>query len=178
MRIVDQESLAPSQRVLLEKAYRRYMRFWVNLAKTVHVEEEDARDIVHGVLSTIIRRGDLDFASVEHVRNYVSRAVINRSVQARVRGERHASWSDALENTLRDPELQDAMEHEEFSRVLAEVLCALPDRSFEIIKMRFYCGYTFQEISRLLGISISTLKSREDAAVRAVRAALRRRGYP
>ncbi len=59
---------------LIAKAYRRYKGFWINLARTSLVTQEDGEDIVHGVVGSILARRDIGFESLEHVRNY-ARAV-------------------------------------------------------------------------------------------------------
>jgi RNA polymerase sigma factor (sigma-70 family) len=71
------------------------------------------------------------------------------------------------------PDIADG-DRERFSRIFREGLRRLPKRDFEILKLRFYCGLRFVEISTMLGIPISTLKSREDAAIRRLRSWFRK----
>jgi RNA polymerase sigma factor (sigma-70 family) len=60
--------------------------------------------------------------------------------------------------------------------VLLEGLGGLPKKDFEIVKLRFYGGLTFQEISDLLHLPVSTLKSREDSAMKKLRRWFQKRG--
>jgi len=64
--------------------------------------------------------------------------------------------------------------HSQEANELKIVLRKLRRKDFEIIKLRFYSGLTFSEISELLGRPISTLKSREDSALRKIRKELRK----
>jgi RNA polymerase sigma factor (sigma-70 family) len=61
--------------------------------------------------------------------------------------------------------------------VLRSAILSLPDKDFEVLKYRYYAGLTFREISELLHLSISTLKSREDAAIRKIRRLFRKKGF-
>ena len=60
--------------------------------------------------------------------------------------------------------------------VLREAIRRLPPKDFEILKLRFYAGLTFQEISQMLNKPVSTLKSREESAMKKVRAWFRKNG--
>jgi RNA polymerase sigma factor (sigma-70 family) len=161
--------------VVVEMAYRRYCRFWITLARTVHISEAEAEDIVHTVLAAVLQSGAKHFETLEHVRNYVARGVLNRAIQYRQRMERRAPWDEKVE--IMFPVESDVMkaDRELFSRILRGALRRLPRRDFEILKLRFYCGFRFVEISAILGLPISTLKSREDAAVRRLRSLLRKK---
>ena len=161
---------------LLEAAYRKYSRIWINNALSAQVSEEEAKDIVHSVICTVLAMEDGKFESVEHVRNYISRAVINRSWQAKKRGDRRVSWGDAVE--IRFPTTFDPADSEEKAERAAfrRVIRGLSDRDYEIVKLRYFMKLTFLEISELLGAPISTLKSREVAALKRINRELRKKG--
>jgi RNA polymerase sigma factor (sigma-70 family) len=164
-----------------EKAYRRYCRFWISLARGNGLSEAQARDAVHAVLSVLLGDPNRQFESQEHIRNYVARAVINRATVERQRPDRAAASADLFDSAMSsrsdsamsaDRDLLDA----ENDGILRGALLGLPRKSFEIIKLRFYCGFTFLEMSQMLHKPISTLKSREDAALRQIRSIMRQRG--
>jgi RNA polymerase sigma factor (sigma-70 family) len=155
-------------------AYVRYRQFWMNLAKGVGVPEETALDIVHGVLESLLVDSLKTFESIDHLRNYVARAVINRSIQNCQREGRSTRLHEQFD--LIDSSSLGSLETIETAHFLRQALLELSPESFEIIKLRFFGGYTFAEISQLLGIPISTLKSREEAALKRVRRWLRKKG--
>jgi RNA polymerase sigma factor (sigma-70 family) len=168
-------------RIDWEKAYRRYCRFWISLARGNGLSETQARDAVHAVLLVLLGDPNREFESQEHIRNYVARAVINRASVERRRPDRAATSAEVFESamgirsdcaTSADRNLLEA----ERDVILREALLSLPRKGFEIIKLRFYCGFTFLEMSQILHKPISTLKSREDAALRQLRRSLWRRG--
>ena len=162
---------------LLETAYRKYSRIWINNALSAQVSEEEAKDIVHSVICTVLGMEDGKFESVEHVRNYISRAVINRAWQAKKRGDRRVSWGEAVEIRFPTPfdpgESEEKAEREAFRGVIR----GLSDRDFEIVKLKYFMKLTFLEISELLGMPISTLKSREVAALKRIHRDLRKKGW-
>ena len=166
----------PNSNEVWALAYQKYLRFWTNLAKTTNVTDDEAKDIVHGVISTILTGCTKQFQSYDHIRNYVAKSIINRAIQLRQRNERKTSWSEIIELQFpvdpADPSDEEALRMQGYRQAIAH----LSDRDFEIIKLRFYSGYTFQEISQMLNSPISTLKSREEAALRKIRRWLRKKG--
>jgi len=162
---------------LWKSAYRRYYHFWLNLARTVQITEDEAKDVVHTVVLACIRPPAREFVSLEHLRNYVAKGVLNRAIHQRKRNDRHHHWDEALEETLgaevsTPDESTDAIRH-----LMRQGISRLPRRDVEILKHRFYCGLKFAQISQLTGLPISTLKSREDSAIRRLRKWFRKNGY-
>ncbi len=158
-------------------AYKRYFAFWKNLARTVHLTQEEAEDIVHTIIAGLLTDGAREFESLEHLRNYVSRSVLNRSIQLKHRSKRFSLWEEALEVKLAmNPDLAPG-DAELLQRSFRRGLLRLSDSDFQIIKLRFFTGLTFAEMSTFLGMPISTIKSRETAALRRLREWMRDDGF-
>ena len=157
-------------------AYRKYYRLWVNLALTTHLTVPEAEDIVHAVIHSAMTRHGEPFASMEHIRNYVAKSVLNRASQTRQRGERVQRWDEKAEHISGIQPSDGDLEDREQLEILRDVLVRVSARDFEILKLRYFCGLTFLEIGSVLGLSLSTVKSREEAALRRVRRALRKNG--
>lgn len=157
-------------------AYPRYYRLWLSLARSSHASLEDAQDIVHTVIASIFNNNSPQFESLEHIRNYVAKGVLNRVIlhhQQSLRRlpllEMHEPVTDSHVDTG-DVAARDA-------RALKDIIRHLKHRDFEIIKLRFFSGLTFVEISQLTGRPVSTLKSREVSALKKIHKALRKKGY-
>ena len=173
---VHRESLPLYDEPLWIEAYRRYIRFWTNLARTTLITKEEAEDIVHGVVSSLLLKQNKRFESVEHIRNYVAKSVVNRAIQLRQRGGRSVDLPEPVDPSSLEI-LRSGSAEEISSHVLRSIIQRLPRRDFEIIKLRFYSGFTFKEIGELLDLPISTLKSREDAALKRIRKQLRKNDF-
>ena len=72
--------------------------------------------------------------------------------------------------------LEETIDDDYQTRALKSAIQRLPRRDFDVIKLRYYAGYTFDEISSILGTPISTLKSREEAALQKLGKCLRKKG--
>jgi len=157
-------------------AYKKYVRFWINLARTVRVSDEEAKDIVHGVIASSLANAGKEFQSMEHIRNYVAKGVLNRALQVKHRAGRQAPLTEHLEAGFPVMPDESASDASSIRQALREGIERLPRNDFEIVKLRFYCGLTFSEISQMLNMPVSTLKSREEAALKRIRKWLRKKG--
>lgn len=160
-----------------EEAYKKYCRFWLALARSATIPDEEAEDIVHGVIASALSQPSKEFQSLEHIRNYVSRGVINRVIQYRQRADRQVRLAEIHEIAAAVKTDEGMHDLDRRREVLRRAILSLPDKNFEVLKYRYYSGLTFKEIGQLLHISISTLKSREDAAIRKIRRLFRKSGF-
>ncbi len=72
---------------------------------------------------------------------------------------------------------QDACERREAGELVRRVVAELPAPLREVLALRHDRGMSFEEMSRLLGVPASTLKSRFSAALLRLRGRLRELGY-
>ncbi|MFQ5797914.1 MAG: RNA polymerase sigma factor [Bacteroidota bacterium] len=129
------------------------------------------------MISSVLSEPSKEFDSLEHLRNYVAKAVLNRAIQAKRRSNRRETWTESIEVQFAvSPETLESEETQKM-RTLREGIDRLSRNEYEIVKLRFYFGLTFREISEKLDVPISTLKSREDAAVKKIRVHLRKKGF-
>jgi RNA polymerase sigma factor (sigma-70 family) len=158
-------------------AYRKYFRLWTNLARGGNLTEDEAKDIVHSVLLSILADPSRTFDSMEHARNYVAKSVLNRVKVIRLRNARRVVWEDAHE--IRVAVIPNDVPGDDLLRqeALTNVLRKLARRDFNILKLRFYCGFTLSQSSEILGIPLSTIKSRETVILRKIRERLRKNGF-
>jgi RNA polymerase sigma factor (sigma-70 family) len=175
----QREPLGPDGTILPPEwgvAYKRYLRFWVNLARTLKLPPEEAKDVVHSVIATILANERIQFVSVEHLRNYVAKSILNRAVQTKRRNDKTVRWEEPVELQFAVQPDADKIDRELFTAALREALMKLSERDFRMIKLRYFSGLRFAEISSMLKVPISTLKSREDHALKLIREWLSKRG--
>jgi RNA polymerase sigma factor (sigma-70 family) len=107
----------------------------------------------------------------------VAKGVLNRAIQLKKKNDRTSPWREQVEIQFAVSMDLSKTENEGLGMAFRKCLLRLPRRDYEVLKHRFYSGLRFAEISSLLGVPISTLKSREDAAMRKMRSWLRKMGY-
>jgi RNA polymerase sigma-70 factor (ECF subfamily) len=70
----------------------------------------------------------------------------------------------------------DRLLNHERDRFVAEAVGTLDTEHRDVLTLRFYGGYSYEEIARLLGIPLGTVKSRIFYAVKSCREILRQKG--
>lgn len=174
----DELSCVDAYTTLIVTAYERYRAFWINLGRTAKLPTEEAEDILHAIMGSLLARRDVGFESIAHVRNYVARAMLNRAGQAYQRGQRVCEFEEGSPGTgsLEWTNDMGGLEQKEEREALKAVLQSMSEQDYQIVKLRFFSGLTFIEISQILGSPVSTLKSREDAALKRIRKFFAERG--
>ena len=158
-----------------------YRAIAVNMSRGMLEDSDTAEDVVQVVMMTITKKlsdGDLSFADRLHLRNYFLRAVRNRATDVIKDREKWARDSEGVLSTVssgvEDP-LQSLITNEEVGENerrmdgLVQSLRALKKKEREVILLRFMRGMKYREISDMTGVPITTLKSREDSALRKLR---------
>jgi RNA polymerase sigma-70 factor (ECF subfamily) len=165
-----------------------YRAIAVNICRGLVKDSDTAEDVVQVVLASVIRKLSMDeitFNSREHLRNYFFKSVRNRAMDVLKDRDRWLSDSDSvlsnLEGNGEDPlqALLSVEEDEKHIRRLDEItngLKSLKKHEQEIILYRFMRGMKYREISEETGVPITTLKSREDSALRKLRKILVKSG--
>ena len=162
---------------ILNSAYKKYFRLWAKLARGAGLTEDEANDVVHSVIAGILSDPKRRFESLEHVRNYIAKSVLNRVKVVNARSRRITCWEEEVE--ARFAVTQDDCPGDQYKerKALQKAVQSLPRRDFDILKMRFYSGFTLAQVGSILGMPISTVKSREDVILRRIRVQLRRYGF-
>lgn len=124
---------------------------------------EDAEDIVH---DAIVRLIDKDVASIkkEMLKSYVFRIVYNLCIDYQRRMVSYVPL-DGIREAF---QYEAAEVAEEVGRVNS-MLGKLPVREAEVIRMNVVDGLSFVDISHILNVPVSTLKSRYKAGMERLR---------
>ena len=161
-----------------------YRALAVNVCCGLLADRDAAEDAVQAVIMGIlgkIRSGELIFSSREHARNYLLKSIRNRAQDVmKGRGKRSPDSEEILlqvQEPGEDPlaAIISREEGEERVRRLDEMargLSSLKTGEREVLMYRFVEGMKYREISELTGIPITTLKSREDSAIKRLRKTL------
>jgi RNA polymerase sigma-70 factor (ECF subfamily) len=152
----------------LEGFFARHRPKLVRMAQRIVRDEHEAEDIVQETMATILRRLDAD--PPRHLAAYVSRAVEQNALKALARRRTHASLDagpDAVAAAAAEQDEDDELQIDPV--MLEQALVQLPPTQQVAIRMRYYMGYSFRQISDVLAISINTAASRCRYAVAALR---------
>ena len=158
-------------------AYRKYFRLWTTLARSAEISDDEAKDIVHTVVTGIIAEPTREFHSLEHARNYVAKSVLNRVKAYKVRKSRRSGWEEEAELASSVTPDEYPGDERRTRDALRKIIRHLVRRDFNILKLRFYSGFTLTQVSELLGMPISTIASREAVILRRIREKLRKNGF-
>ena len=145
--------------------------------------EEDARDATQETFLAAFRnlRG---FRGEAKVSSWLHRIAVNQCItrqrRAKVRGEtaleEEAEKNAAVFALPADVSPARLAEHQESSIAVRRAVCALPPDLRQVVVMKEFEELTFQEISNVLDVPLSTVKSRLYTALRQLQMRLQKFG--
>lgn len=132
-------------------------------ARRILGDDDAAADAVQEALISLWQAGPVP----DHLRRWLLRTVVHRSLHARRSRVRRAHWEDRGGDTvapcvLCDPERE--LEIRELLDTLEDALAHLPPDQREIVRLRDVEGLDYREIADRLGVPIGTVRSRLNRA--------------
>lgn len=158
------EALAGSERAWLT-IIKRYEKRLYNHALRMSGNRDDAMDILQDVLLSIYRnlksyRGDGEFAA------WMFRITTFRCIDYFRKRKFHSQVDDlelADESISTSPELD--FKQARSSKDIVKLMAKLPLDQRQVVELKFFQSFTFEEIAGQLGISTNTAKTRLYAAL-------------
>ncbi|MBQ6966176.1 MAG: RNA polymerase sigma factor [Bacteroidaceae bacterium] len=118
---------------------------------------DDAEDAVQDVFIRLHQRLSEGDVEVRNLSAYLYRTLANLCVSRLREAERTPIVSLDSQPDIVAPEAEDfEQEYRRINRLLAEI----PDEQAEVIRLRYYGDKSFQEIADILGLPLTTAKSR------------------
>lgn|GEM_PF-4801427 len=137
---------------------------------------EDAVDVVHDVLSSLLSRSrDLPFDDPDHLRNYIIRAAHSRAIDVARRELRHRKHEDVLMSALApagEPSALDRVIVDEQRKRLREAIASLNEPYHSIFTALLYDELSLADIARKLGISAGSIYTQYARGVERLRSLL------
>ncbi len=138
-------------------------------ARRILGDDDAAADAVQEALISLWHMGPVP----AHLRRWLLRTVVHRSLHARRTRMRRAHWEDrggdpAVSCVLCDPERQ--LEVRELLEMLDDTLGDLPPEQLEALELCDVQGLEYQQIADRLGIPVGTVRSRINRARARMRA--------
>lgn len=153
------KSVDPKTRRLLGEIIEKNLDYLVRFAMFRVGNRYDAEDIVHDAVVALLDRAKAQDILPENIKMYLYRIVYNRCNDFYRRCQRPEPISIDAENLIDIPTDDDILDMEEIAR-LNGLLDALPRKEAEPVRMHLMDGLSFVEISQILSIPPSTIKSR------------------
>ncbi len=143
--------LSRTGKVALAEAYDRYADMLFRLALSHTQSREDAEDAVQDVFTKYIATSPM-FRDPEHERAWLVRTTINRCHDLVRRGKirTHESLDD----------ITDLPSEENPASGVLKTLSELPENYRTAITLHYLEGFSVEEVSKMLGISLSAAKMR------------------
>jgi RNA polymerase sigma-70 factor (ECF subfamily) len=151
-----------------ERAFARLFDDYKNLVyRTAYLmlsDEQDAEDVLQEVFLAVYRSLDSYDRSKSAFTTWLHRITVNRCLNRR--RKRRPLLLDVSETAGREPSPERLVEADEAVR---QALSRLSDKLRVVIVLRYYWGLPYAEISQVVGAPLGTVKSRLNAALRAMR---------
>ncbi len=136
----------------------------------------DVEDLCQEVFVRVLRARERYRAS-HSFSTWIHRIALNVVRDARRRESRRPRTSaDETKETAAAPSSDQAVEQAERAQLVEQSLAALEDGLREVLVLKHYGKLSFAEIAQATDAPLSTVKSRMQAGLRALRIELRRRG--
>lgn len=143
---------------------------------TALIGEESAGDVVHDVLCAIWdARANLPVKTEQELQYYLIRAARNRAItvhrKERAREEKLLHWRHELDGTVNDSHVDDEDASDMYALLprVRDLINALPVRSREVLTLRWYHGYNFEQIAGIMGVSYGYVRVLHTRAMTMVR---------
>ncbi len=139
----------------------------VRFASVLTGDRALAEDVVQEVLArTHVRWRKI--AQLDQPDSYVRRMVVNEYLSWRRRWARYVPHADAGQETLPDVAVQHAEQYAERDALRAE-LARLPRRQRTVLVLRYYLGFSDNEIADVLGCTPGTVRGYASRALSTLR---------
>jgi RNA polymerase sigma-70 factor (ECF subfamily) len=163
---------SPEQQSWVKEAVARFEGPLMLYAARLLRDAEAARDVVQ---DTFLKLCSSDFASIDgHLAEWLFTVCRNRALDVLRKENRMTQLRDEQVHRCLSPEpgpLDAALRRDLSSRVL-DLLEVLPVNQREVIRLKFQNGFSYQEISRISGHSVSNVGYLIHAGVKALRVQL------
>jgi len=143
--------------------------------------EEEARDVCQEAFLKAYRALD-SFKSEARFSSWLYQIALNisRDRLRRRKGRTHVSLQELEEGgtvlVTRRPSAHELVEADDLARTVESAIASLPEEQREIIVLKEYQELTFAEIADVLGVPISTVKTRLYRGLSQLRVSLERQG--
>lgn len=153
----------------IETLFKAHYGVMLRLASATLHDSDEARDVVHGVFATLLTADSV--ATID--RSYLLRATRNRALNhlRNLDTRQRLAMIYTLDNSTDEENNEMTVpDYDEMSRIIAD---SLTPQTAEVVRLRFYNGLKYAEISETLGISEAAVYKHLKRAIQLLRLRVR-----
>lgn len=150
--------------------YVRYADKLVSYAFSKIQDLSESEDVVQEIFVYLWlnKNSILEFSSIS---SYLYKIALNKSLNIFKRDKVREKYVDSFASFLVEPSYDMELENEEDIRELKlmSALKLLPEKMRTIFEMRYFYGYTNQQVAEATGVSVHTVSTQMKRALKAIR---------
>lgn len=158
-------SNAPNQNWVLE-AMKAHERALLRFATAI-VGPDEAKDVVQETFLELCRAEPKEVQA--HLVQWLFTVCRNRAISLKRKTRRHTEVEDTMGLVSEESGPHGALEKKQAEESIAKLIAGLPDRSREVVALKFGGGLSYKEIADVTGLSVSHVGVILHEALRAVR---------
>lgn len=150
--------------------YRRYSTKLVNYVFSKVQDLNESEDIVQEIFVYLWVNKETLF-EFDSISNYLYTIALNKSLNIFKRAKVKEIYINSLAIYLGEPSynLEDVNLEDERDKRLKDALSLLPEKMRLVFDMRYFLGYSNQQVAEVMGLSIHTVSTQMKRALKAIR---------
>lgn len=150
--------------------YRRYSTKLVNYVFSKVQDLNESEDIVQEIFVYLWVNKETLF-EFDSISNYIYTIALNKSLNIFKRAKVKEVYINSLAIYLGEPSynLEDVNLEDERDKRLKDALSLLPEKMRLVFDMRYFLGYSNQQVAEVMGLSIHTVSTQMKRALKAIR---------
>jgi RNA polymerase sigma-70 factor (ECF subfamily) len=154
-----------------EELYRHYHLYVLRNAYLITGTREEAEDVLQEVFVSVWRSRTTFSPEKGAFATWLHRITVNECLRRRRRKQHYTVSLEKLQITelIRDEEQEEAMVTREELEVLMEALTTLDEKHRAVLVLKYFNDLSYDEIARVTGIPLGTVKSRIYHALQSMR---------
>jgi RNA polymerase sigma-70 factor (ECF subfamily) len=153
--------------------FARYAPGLIRMTAMITGSPDAARDCVQETFVRLLSSAASDRGT--SLRAYLSTIAYRLALKEQQRWHRQGPGG-TTGTVSTDPSPLDLVITDDRQRDVARILLSLPDQHREVLVLRFYGEHSYEEIARITGVPLGTVKSRIFNAVKSARVLMKKRG--
>jgi RNA polymerase sigma-70 factor (ECF subfamily) len=155
-----------------EYIFNKYYNYLIKMTILITGSMDSAKDVVQETFVRIIKK---EFKNEGNFKSYITTIAFRLALKEKYRRKKISNLNKDIGKDHTSPHIEHYVKNE-LQQNIFDTIQTLNDNKKEILVLRFYGGHSYEEISKITGIAIGTVKSRIFYAVKECGNILKRKG--